>query len=276
MTDSTNPQQPAGNPPAEEPAKLDAIDPNDEGTVKEGEGPTANSLRCDDCGKIFRNIDYAQIHAHKSGHANFSESTEIVKPLTEEEKKAKLAELQRKMAERRELRRLQDIQEQKERERIRRKAGQELVEVQEKLKEKEMLLAVEAKKREKIEEKSHKAKILAEIERDRQERLARQKGASAAAPAPKPAAAAPPRPAAAASANTARLQIRGAQPTPLVKEFAADATLQDVMTWLTSQGVGNGNLTTMFPRRVFGAAELTKTLRELDLTPSAALNFIKS
>jgi len=32
-----------------------------------------------------------QVHAARSGHANFSESVEEVKPLTEEEKQAQLA-----------------------------------------------------------------------------------------------------------------------------------------------------------------------------------------
>ena len=43
----------------------------------------------------------AQFHAEKTGHVDFSESTEEIAPLTEEEKKAKLEELRRKLAEKR-------------------------------------------------------------------------------------------------------------------------------------------------------------------------------
>jgi len=43
------------------------------------------------CGKLLKSEDEAQLHATRSGHANFSESTEEVKPLTEEERKAQLA-----------------------------------------------------------------------------------------------------------------------------------------------------------------------------------------
>ena len=43
------------------------------------------------CGKLLKSEDEAQVHATRSGHTNFSESVEEVKPLTEEEKKAQLA-----------------------------------------------------------------------------------------------------------------------------------------------------------------------------------------
>jgi len=43
------------------------------------------------CGKLLKSEDEAQLHASRSGHANFSESVEEVKPLTEDEKQAQLA-----------------------------------------------------------------------------------------------------------------------------------------------------------------------------------------
>jgi len=43
------------------------------------------------CGKLLKSEDEVQLHATRTGHANFSESVEEVKPLTEEEKKAQLA-----------------------------------------------------------------------------------------------------------------------------------------------------------------------------------------
>ncbi len=47
---------------------------------------TAKSLKCEDCGKILRDENAAQLHAMKTEHTNFSESTEAIKPLTPEEK----------------------------------------------------------------------------------------------------------------------------------------------------------------------------------------------
>ena len=52
----------------------------------------AKSLKCEDCGKLLRSALDAEAHAAKSGHANFAETTEEIKPLTEEEKKQKLEE----------------------------------------------------------------------------------------------------------------------------------------------------------------------------------------
>ncbi|KNE63449.1 hypothetical protein AMAG_08575 [Allomyces macrogynus ATCC 38327] len=272
MTDPSGTAQPAATdvtPPA--PAAAD------DGTIAEGEA-TANSLRCDDCGKLFRDIDYAQLHGTKTGHANFSESTEIIKPLTPEEKAAKLAALQAKMAERREQKRLQEIAEVKERERIRRRAGQELVQVQEALREKEMSQIAEQKRREKQEDKAAKARILAQIEQDRRDRAARfaPRNAAPAAPAPAPATRAVTPPQSASSATSARLQIRGAAAAPITHTFEADAPLRDVYAWLqTEHGVAGGKLTMTFPRRVLGDTEMGKSLRELDLVPSAALMYQK-
>lgn len=52
----------------------------------------AKSIKCTDCGKILKSAAFASFHAEKSGHTNFEESTEEIKPLTEEEKKQRLEE----------------------------------------------------------------------------------------------------------------------------------------------------------------------------------------
>lgn len=64
-------------------------------------GEVAKSLVCNDCGRKFRSQAQAEFHASKSGHVDFAESTEEIAPLTEEEKKAKLEELRKKLAEKR-------------------------------------------------------------------------------------------------------------------------------------------------------------------------------
>ena len=64
-------------------------------------GEEAKSLVCGDCGRRLRSHAQAEFHATKTGHVDFSESTEEIAPLTEEEKKAKLEELRRKLAEKR-------------------------------------------------------------------------------------------------------------------------------------------------------------------------------
>lgn len=32
-----------------------------------------NSLKCDDCGTLLKDEDFATLHAHKTGHVNFSQ-----------------------------------------------------------------------------------------------------------------------------------------------------------------------------------------------------------
>ena len=61
----------------------------------------ARSMVCNDCGKKFRGMAQAQFHAEKTGHDDFAESAEELAPLTEEEKKERLAELKEKLAEKR-------------------------------------------------------------------------------------------------------------------------------------------------------------------------------
>ena len=64
-------------------------------------GEEARSLMCNECGKKFRSQAQAEFHASKTQHVDFAESTEEVAPLTEEEKKARLEELRKKLAEKR-------------------------------------------------------------------------------------------------------------------------------------------------------------------------------
>ena len=45
---------------------------------------------------MFKSTTEAEFHAEKSGHENFEESTDVVKPLTAEEKAARLADLRAK------------------------------------------------------------------------------------------------------------------------------------------------------------------------------------
>ena len=53
----------------------------------------SQSLKCDDCGKVLRDVAAAELHAVSSGHQSFSESVEAIVPLTPAEKSAKLEEI---------------------------------------------------------------------------------------------------------------------------------------------------------------------------------------
>lgn len=79
--------------------------------LKEGEEP--RSLVCNECGKKFRSQAQAEFHASKTEHTDFSESTEEIAPLTDEEKKARLQELREKLAAKRAVQSEQDKADQK-------------------------------------------------------------------------------------------------------------------------------------------------------------------
>ena len=75
-------------------------DPNAEPPALEP-GEVAKSLVCNDCGKRFRSVAQAEFHGAKTEHVNFAESRLEIPQLTEEEKKAKLETLRRKLLEKR-------------------------------------------------------------------------------------------------------------------------------------------------------------------------------
>ena len=87
--------------------------------AEDGEGPPlqpgeeSRSLVCNDCGKKFRSQAQAEFHASKSQHVDFSESTEEIAPLTEEQKKERLSELREKLAAKRAVQSEQDKVEKK-------------------------------------------------------------------------------------------------------------------------------------------------------------------
>jgi len=244
----------------------------------------ARSIKCSQCGKIFKNTALANFHAEKGGHDQFEESTEEVKPLTEEEKKQKLEELKEKMAAKRALKAAEDAKEAKANEAIRRKAGKDMNQIREELKLKEVQKEVEMKKREKLEDARARAAVKAQIEADRKA-LAEKKAMEKAIREGRLDTTAPvevPKPAVAATSSAGRdfkdtrLQIRmstGGQPYTMT--LPSDAPLREVAEYLAAQDlaidVETVTLAQHFPRKTFTPADFSKTLRDLGLTPSAVL-----
>ena len=59
---------------------------------------TAKSYKCNECGKILSNMANLELHANKTGHSDFEESTQEVKTLTAEEKAQKVQEIKALLA----------------------------------------------------------------------------------------------------------------------------------------------------------------------------------
>lgn len=250
---------------------------NDDGEINDGE-QTAQSLQCNDCGKLFRDAAAAERHAVKSSHVNFSESTTAIKQLTEEEKKAKLDELKKAMADRREARKIAEQEEEINREKIRRKSGKELVEAREKIEERELKKAIEERKKEKEQEKLAKAKIRADIEADKKARAAKREEQQRLAKAQKDEETATETASKIAFANAVandypetRLQIKQPTGAPIIHTFQSSDTLENVYELVGQQITQPFKLMTTFPRKILDGENREKTLKELNLTPSAAL-----
>ncbi|KAG1787508.1 ubiquitin-related domain-containing protein [Suillus plorans] len=250
----------------------------------------AKSIKCSECGKVFKNTALANYHAEKSGHDQFEESTEEIKPLTEEEKRQKLADLREKIAAKRSVKSQQESEEARANEAIRRKSGKDISKAKDELKAKELVKEAEQKRREKLEDAKAKAAVKAQIEADkkaRAEKAAREKALRDGQPIIDASASASTTPAVTASSSSGtsgkdfkdtRLQIRMASGgTPYTTTLPSDATLREVAEFIAAQtlsvDVETVTFAQHFPRKTFSRDQFSKTLRELGLTPSAVRTF---
>lgn len=132
----------------------------------------AQSYKCNDCGKILSNMANLELHANKTGHSDFEESTELKRPLTAEEKEAKIQEikslLKAKRAEREDKEKVDNI----EREKQRRFMGKEMAKTREQMEIEERKRIAQQRKREKETAIRERQRIRAELEKDKLERMA--------------------------------------------------------------------------------------------------------
>jgi hypothetical protein len=172
---------------------------------------------------------------------------------------------------------LEEMEETKNSERIRRRTGKEITEAKGQMAELEIKKILEARLREKEEEKRAKEAVRRRIEQDKMERAAkkekaRQSTAAAAVEEAAVATAASTAFAAPKEYTEARLQIRlDTGGPPLTHTFPAEALLAEVYEYVAKNRPGDEafKLIMTFPRTVL--SDQTKTLKELNLVPSAAL-----
>ncbi|TWU71865.1 hypothetical protein ED733_003578 [Metarhizium rileyi] len=247
--------------------------------IAELETGQARSLVCNDCGKRFRNHDLATFHATKTEHTDFSESTEQIAPLTEEEKKVKLEDLRARLKAKRAVQTVQDKEDAKRNEQIRQKSTKESQDAKEELARKEQIKEAARKRQEKQDDIEAKKRIKAKIEADKADRRRKAEEAKAAregrapeatASVPAPAAAAPPKPK--ADHNSARLRLQ----TPsgnLMKTLPAETTLFQLAQMVEGEtGLAVTSFSTTFPKKTFtGEVDMSKTLKEAGFVPSSAL-----
>ncbi|CAM9145971.1 unnamed protein product [Scytosiphon promiscuus] len=138
-----------------------------------GGGAPAQSLKCDQCQTLLKDVAAAELHAAKTSHSEFSESTDAIKALTPEEKAAKMARMKELIAARRAARGEEEKVDHVKREKARRTMGKEAA------KTKEEMQAIARKneaarlRREKQAFEQERARLKAEIAKDKAERKAR-------------------------------------------------------------------------------------------------------
>ncbi|XP_017074204.2 LOW QUALITY PROTEIN: UBX domain-containing protein 1 [Drosophila eugracilis] len=248
------------------------------------DSPVAKSLKCDDCGKILKDHTEVEYHAAKTGHSNFSESTEEKKALTEEEKKAQLALIEEKLKQKRIEREEREKTEALQREKNRIKSGKDMTEAKRRMEELEMKKIVEQRKREKDEEKAARDRVRAQIEADKAARKAReQKELGNPEPAPSVSSTTVSSPPAGVKSpprdyTETRIQVRLQDGSTLQETFNVKEQLSAVRVFIQMKtGIDSPfSLMTTFPRKLFAEDDYEKPLEVLGLVPSAVITMTKT
>lgn len=257
----------------------------DEELVDDQEGSTgSNCLVCNDCGSKFTSVPFAQLHAAKTGHEDFAESTEAIPTLTEEQKKERLAQLRQKLAEKRKQDAVKRDEEEKQNELIRRKATKDTAEIKKQLEEKEAKKALDERMRQRQEDFIQKERIRAQIEDDRRrmkekadEDKRRAQGIIhiQAEAQPRLVAEAP-----TIQSDSTRLHIRLPDGKALRETIPSVSTLNDLLSIVEDKsGLSASHHLLMIalpPRNFDAATEGSKNMTELGLSPSAALVYRKN
>lgn len=282
--DEEIPKEAAGSSVGEQDSTASGSEVASTSNTADAEG-VAKSLKCDDCGKLCKDQAEVEFHAAKTGHSNFSESTEEKKPLTEEEKKQQLALIEEKLKLKRLEREEREKQEALDKERNRIKSGKDMTEARKRLEEMEMKKIVEQRKREKAEEKAARDRVRAQIEADKARRkLGQQQSPTTEAPVIAAAVTSTTSPPTDASVKSppkdykeTRIQIRLQDGTALTETFNVNEQLSAIRVFIqmkTGSDMPFGLMTT-FPRKVFSFEDFEKPLNVLGLVPSAVLIMTK-
>lgn len=132
----------------------------------------AMSYKCNECGRVLSNMANLELHANKTGHSDFEESTQAIKPLTAEEKAEKILEIKQllkvKRAEREETEKVDEV----EREKQRRFMGKEMNKTREQLDQETRKREAQLRRKEKQSFEKERERIRAELAKDKAERIA--------------------------------------------------------------------------------------------------------
>ncbi|CAH8510665.1 unnamed protein product [Schistosoma rodhaini] len=235
------------------------------------------SYKCDDCDKCLRNEDEVQVHSARTGHVNYSQCSDAVSSLTEDERREQMEKLQELLRAKKSEREEQEKQEEIEREKKRRQQCKTLSSAKAKFEEDEIRRLVEQKKREKEEDRAYLAKLKAEIAQEQEEKRARKAG-ELLATTPSNSTSLPttvPK----TDPTICRLHIRFPSGQSIRGEFGVNEPLSAVALYVSQNWPNSSTfidpqsirLMTSFPKQEFTTEDINKSLLDLGLCPSAVI-----
>lgn len=202
------------------------------------------------------------------------------KPLTEEEKLQQVKRLEELMRVKQAERRQREQDEELEREKTRRKQGQELQQIRQKMQDDEMKKIADMRRREKMEDKLARQRVKDRIARDREERAQKFGGGAQSAAAPpepaQPSLSSPTSqgpPPSKKEYDESRIQVRLLDGSTITTVFKALEPLAAVRVYVQMNTPEDQDFTLLspYPRRVYTELDMEKPLKELGLVPSAVL-----
>ncbi|KAL5112715.1 UBX domain-containing protein 1-A [Taenia crassiceps] len=233
------------------------------------------------CGKPLRSNDDVELHSARTGHVNFKESAEVLKPLSEAEKHVQMRRLQEAILQRKKKREEEDRQKYIEDEKNRRLQGKASQSAKAMFREEMMRREAEMLKKDRAENKAYREKLLSDVAAERAERAAKPKDTL---PKVAPGTAASPSRSKLPNSAECRIQIRTPIGEPLRRTFNSSENLGAVVLYVSQNWPMDPDgtmrttidsreivLQTTFPNRKFGEEDVSKTLNELGLCPTAVL-----
>lgn len=216
------------------------------------------------------------IESHETEDKATAESGPEEQPpqLSEEERQAKLKELQRRAQERRAENERKQAEENRKNEMIRKKRDVEYIKIAEQQQQQQAMKEAEKRRRQAREDAEAKRRIKAQIEADRKERLAKQtkqsQSSTLASSNTSPQAAVSPKPTAPQrDYTTSKIRFRVPnQPAPIVKEYPTDTKLATVVEDISKDIAASPSsvqFMTTFPTKTFTSADYDLTLKDAGL-----------
>lgn len=190
----------------------------------------------------------------------------------------KLALAQRKLEELKAKKEKEEEEKERQREQERRETGKAVLTAKRRREEQEMLEAANERKRDAQLEKEHRAKVLAQIQQDKEERRKRfAKQQDQAAPTEPEVKSPPPVSQPTVTSDQTKIQFRFPDGHTLTSIFQSQDKLQSARDFVAASepSLASGfSMSQMYPRKTFADTDLVQSFDQLQLVPTSVLLII--